>query len=254
MAAGARFVAAGFAAVGAAAFALFAVGQPLEFLASGAPVTATTALHAWAGPLAGLPMAGLVYFAAAMTLRMPSGQTEWESLAGQCVHAGVWGLGAGALWSAVSLGGALALYGYSTIHHAGAWAIEPAVSVFAGLALVVGVNLARRPGAGIWAALGHILWGFLGVVALALGLPMLADAMSIQDSRTLKQQYTLLIVFYPLLWLAFAGLSAAIVICGLRWLRFGLSAPQRNEVSPPSTGSTWPVTYDASPEIKNKAA
>jgi hypothetical protein len=254
LAAGTRFFAAALAVAGAAVFGLFAIGQPLGFLTSGAPVTPAMALHAWAGPLAGLPMAALLYFAAAVALRMPSGQAEWEAFAARCLHAGIWGLGLGAFWAAIALGGALFLYGQSTIYLMGAWILEPMTGVFAGLALVVSVNLARMKAAGVWAGLGHVLWGFSGVLALAVGLPMLGDAVAIQDSRTLMQRYNLLIVFYPLLWLGFAGLSAAIVICGIRWVRFGLSAPQRNEVSPPSTGSTWPVTYEDSPEIRNKAA
>jgi hypothetical protein len=118
----------------------------------------------------------------------------------------------------------------------------------------VTINLLRMRTGQSWTALGHIVWGFLGVVALAVGLPMLAEAASIDDARTLKQRFNLFVVFYPLLWLAFVSMAAAVTICGVRWLRFGLSEPHRNEVSPPSTGSTWPVTYEDSPEIMNKAA
>jgi hypothetical protein len=251
---GGRIAIAGLAAAATAYFGLYAIGQPLWMLTSGAPVLPHWAIIAWAGPLAGLPMGALAYFAAAAAMGLPAEQNAWEVLARRCLTMGLAGLGLGALWAGAALALALALYGRPSVYVNGEGVVVPMIAILLGLSFVVAINLFRMQTGGVWVALGQIIWGGLGVVALAIGVPMAIDAAAIDDARTLSHRYNLLIVFYPVLWLAFAATAAAIVICGLRWLKFGLSAPQRNEVSPPSTGSTWPVTYEDSPEIRNKAA
>jgi hypothetical protein len=254
MAAGWRFAIAALAAAGAAFFAMFAIAQPLWFLSSGAPVEPHFAALAWAACLAGLPMGALAFFAAAVAMRSSPGPAEWEVLARRCLAMGLCGLGISAMFAAMSLGLALVLNGRPSVYMSGDGAIVPTIAILAGLAIVVAVNLVRLQDGSVWTACGHIIWGFFGVVALTIGVPMAGEAAAIEDLRTLSHRYNLLIVFYPVLWLGFAAIAGGIVICGLRWVLFSLSAHQRSDVSPPSTGKTWPVTYDDSADIKNKAA
>jgi hypothetical protein len=251
---GTRFAGTAAAALGASFFAVLAFGPSISFLTQGTPVHANWAIMAWTGPLAGFAMGALALFATAIAVRSPHGQNEWGFVARRCMAAGLAGLGFCAFWAGASLGLALALYGRPTIHSASDGLVLPMVAILIGLSGVVAVNAIRMRSGGVWTALGHILWGFFGVVALTIGIPMAMDMVAIDDSKTLVQRYNLLVVFYPVLWLGYAAITSGIVICGLRWLRFSLSAHQRNEVNPPSTGSTWPVTYDDSAEIKNKAA
>lgn len=254
IAAGTRLLAAMGGLAGATVFGVLAVGQPLQFLISGAPVSPNWAIHAWVGPLAGLPMAALAFFTLAMLWRPPAGPAQWEAMAGRCLRMGLWGLGIGAAWAAAALVGALWLYGRSTIDVSSAGIVAPMIAVLAGLSLVVTVNLVRMGANGVWPALGHIVWGLLGIVALAIGIPMLIDAAAIDDSRTLVKRFSLLIVFYPALWLTFAAIAAGITVCGVRWLRFGLSAHQGEKVSPPQKIQVRPVACEAVPVVVKKAA
>jgi hypothetical protein len=256
---GTRISAALLAALAATGFALVAIGQPLRFMLSSAPVDPSWAGLALGSALAGLPMAGLAYVAAALTLHAPLSSAERERLACGSIMAGLIGFGVCAFGAGLALALAVALNGMSAVHVAGAEHVVPMVFVLLGSAAVAGVCVWRSGRSNGWETLGRTLWGVMGVAALAAGIPMLAGVASIDDSRTLFHRFNMFVVFYPLLWLAYAALAAGFVYAGLRWIRFAFwmgPAPkdQRSDDNPPSTGSTWPVTYDASPDIKNKAA
>lgn len=256
---GARAGGALVAAAGASLFAVYAIGQPLWFLSSGLPAASHWAALAWVGPLAGMPMAAMAFCAASLLLHPPVDARGWERLAADSMAAALWGLGLGAVWAGAALAIAWGLRGTMPVG-----ALEPAAAThtliaLAGLGAVVVVNLWRSAHDGAWTALGFIAWGFLGVVAVQTGAHMLLEVAVIDGSRALGLKYNLFVVFYPLLWLAYAATAGALVIFGARWLRFGVRFRERADThrsadKPPSTANTWPVTYAASSDIKNKAA
>jgi hypothetical protein len=247
------------AALGAAVFAVLAIGQPLRFVLSNAPVDPSWAGMAFGAALAGIPMAALLAFLASMALGGVTGRPEREQLARRCAIAGLIGFGVCSFGAGLALVTSWALNGMSTVHLAGAWVVIPSVAVLLGSSLVVTLCIFQMEAAGVWTAFGRMLWGLLGVMALTAGVPMLIDSGLVDDSRALFHRFNMFVVIYPVLWAAYAATALALVYCGLRCLRFALSAGQpdtvhRNADNPPSTGNTWPVTYDASSEIKNKAA
>jgi hypothetical protein len=254
MTAGSRMLWALGALGGAILFAFFAIGQPLSFLSSGQPVSQSLAFAAWVGPLAGLPMAALAYFALALIALRPSGQARWDALSARSLVFGLWGMGMGALWSGAALLGALMLYGPAPAHVGGAGMALAAIAILLGHSAVTMVNLYRMARNGVWTALGHILWGLIGIVAMTAGLPMVLDAVMIDDGRALVQRYNLLVIFYPLLWLAYLACTAALVVFGAKSLRFSLSAHEENSVAPSNEGAAPQVAPVATLEIAKLAA
>lgn len=256
---GTRIALAVAAAAGAAGFAVVAMGQPLGLLVSGAPVSPSWIGLAWGSALAGLPMAALAYLAAVLLLRSIPDQRDWDGAVRGCLTAGLVGVGACSFVSGATLSAALVLFGASTVSQSGMGIVGPSIAILLGFAAVVAVGLWRMGEGGVWTAMGHVLWGLFGVTALTIGIPMVIEIGLIDDSRALFRRYNLFVVFYPVLWAAYATAAVTIAYAGWRFLQFSLSAQtaspsQRNAVNPPSTASTWPVTYDASFEIRNRAA
>lgn len=204
-------------------------------------------------------MASLAYVAAALALHAPVSNADRENLACGSILAGLIGFCICAFGAGLALALAVTLNGMSAVNVTGAENVVPLIFVLLGSAAVAGVCVWRSGRGSAWETLGRTLWGVMGVVALAAGAPMMSGVASVDDSRALFHRFNMFVVFYPLMWLAYAAMAAAFIYAGLRWIRFAFwmePAPkvQRNDDNPPSTGSTWPVTYDASPDIKNRAA
>jgi hypothetical protein len=255
LAVGTRNLAAVLAVLGSAAFAVLALTQAMKFLTLGAPVAPAWAGLAAGGALAGFPMAALSYLAAILALSPPSSETGWEKVAAGFLAAGIAGFGLCGFACGVSLAAAVALNGQSTVHVAGAGLVLPVAVILMGVGVVIAVNIWR--GQNAWTMLGHVLWGALGVTALTVGVPMLIDAGMIDDAKTLSHRFNLFIVFYPLIWTAYAGAALAIVYGGFRALRFGVgfaAEARYTELKPQSTALARPVEHDATLDITNKAA
>jgi hypothetical protein len=221
LAAGQRLAAAGMAILGAGLFAAFVSGAVIRFVANGVPVEPSWAGIAWGACLAGLPMAALAYFTVAILVRPLTNQNAWDRMARECLAAGLIGLGACACLTGAGLGVALTLNGASPLHSAGSEYVGPAIAALCGLGVIVLINTLRMDCP--WLALGHIVWGLVGVVALTVGAPMLVNAVMIDDVRILSLRYNLFVLFYPVLWAAYAGLALALTAGGLRAIRFALA-------------------------------
>jgi hypothetical protein len=68
------------------------------------------------------------------------------------------------------------------------------------------------------------------------------------------QRFNLFVVFYPILWLAFAAMAATVTICGVRWLRFGLSGQGPMPAVAPPPVDPWSAPDQDMAEIVRRAA